>query len=541
MKLKIIHLLILSILSGLMLGVGFPFTGGVFPLMFIAFVPLLIINHQLNENKRKGRILIRFGLNYLTFLIFNAITVWWIYYASEEGMYMAVFANALLMAFVMGLFGFLSRQLEDNRGLFSFFVLWLGFEHVHYYWELSWPWLNIGHVFGTSPKLIQWYEYSGVAGGSMWILIVNIVVYIIIRNVFFKKESLKIQTPNILFLGLSIVIPIVSSLIIYYNYEEEENPVNIVIVQPNVEAHTEKFYTPVETQLAKMFSAAESAINDQTDIVVLPETAIPWSKNEENLEFHPHILAVKEFIKTHGDIPWIIGADTYKLFEGERGIACRDLGNGNCQENYNTALLVQSDMPLQIYHKSELVLGGEKLPFLDMFPFLAEYSVELGGTSGLLGIGEEPINFEAKGVDFAPLICYESVYGDLTSRFVRKGAGIICVITNDGWWRDTPGYKQHRMFSQIRAIENRRSVARSANTGISCFIDQRGEIISELGWNEYGTLSESINKNEEFTFFTKYESVIGRLSSFLSIAMVLFGLMTRLKKVEFVDKYFTRK
>ena len=99
MKLKAIHLILLSVLGGSLLGVSFPFTGGLFPLAFIAFIPFLIINYSLNENKRKGRFWIRFGCNYLGFIVFNAITTWWIYYASESGMYMAVLANSLLMVF----------------------------------------------------------------------------------------------------------------------------------------------------------------------------------------------------------------------------------------------------------------------------------------------------------------------------------------------------------------------------------------------------------------------------------------------------------
>lgn len=540
MKLKIVHLYLLAILSGLMLGLSYPFTGGLSPLAFIAFVPLLLLNYQLNQKKMKGRFWIRFSCHYLAFIIFNSITTWWIYYASASGVYMAILTNSLLMAFALGIFGFLSRQLGENKGLISFLVIWQAFEHVHYYWDLSWPWLNTGNVFGTYPKLIQWYEYSGVAGGTFWLLLVNVISYLLIRNLWFKKESMKVQTPIVLFLILAVVIPVSSSLLIYYRYEEKVNPVDVVVVQPNIGAHTEKFVLPVQIQLEKMFKAAETAVDQNTDLVVLPETAIPWPKDEEFLEGHPHILEVKNFIKSHHNVPWMIGADTFEKFDKWQSSASHQVSNV-WVESYNTALLVHGDMPSQKYHKAKLVLGGEKLPFIDMFPFLAEYSVELGGTAGLLGAGTEPKNFEAKGVLYAPLICYESVYGDYVAAFVRAGAEVLCVITNDGWWWDTPGYKQHRVFSQIRAIETRRSVARSANTGISCFIDQKGEIISELGWDEYGTLHEKINRNSEITFFTTYGSIIGRIACFLALALMLFGIVTRLKQFDFVAEKFKRK
>ncbi len=198
MKIGILSLLILSIVGGIGMGISFPFTGGLLPLAFVSFVPLLIINFQLNLQKR-GRFWLRFGLNYLYFLIFNYVTTWWIYYASEPGMFMAVFANSLLMTLPFFVGGFITRQLGEGRGLLAVMVLWMSFEYAHFFWELSWPWLNLGHILGNTPKLMQWYEYSGVTGGTCWILVINIFVYMIVRNLWIRKESWKIQSPILLF------------------------------------------------------------------------------------------------------------------------------------------------------------------------------------------------------------------------------------------------------------------------------------------------------------------------------------------------------
>lgn len=542
MQTKVKHLLIFSVLGGLMLGMSFPFVyadvpifswftipipGGIIPFVFIAFVPLFIINFQLND-KKKYRFLLRFGLNYLYFVVYNAVTTWWIYHASPEGVYMAVFANSLLMTLPFFFGGFITRQLGEARGLIAAIVLWLSFEYAHFYWELSWPWLNLGHVLGDSPKLIQWYEYSGVTGGSLWILVINAFVYLIVRNLWLRKESIKIQTPIFIFTFLALVIPISSSLFIYHNYEEKIDPVNIVIVQPNIESHYEKFSTSPQRQLNKMFLLAQAAITTETDIVICPETAIVNSLDESKIEDQIPIKYVKSFLDSNLNVPMLIGASSEVYFKEENSVASKPFANF-WYEEYNTACMIQVDLPTQLYHKSKLVLGPEKLPFAGMFPFLKDYAVELGGTSGVLGIGKEPLNLEASGLKFAPIICYESVYGEYVTQYTRAGADILTVITNDGWWQDTPGYKQHRMFSQIRAIENRRSVARSANTGISCFIDQRGEIISELGWNKAGTLQAEINKNTNFTFFVRFGDIIGRISLFLSLGLIIFAIVTYLK------------
>jgi len=542
MHIKRIHLLLLSLVGGSALGLSFPFTGGIFILAFVAFVPLIIINLELNKVK-KARFILRFGLNYLYFLVFNLITTWWIYNASEGGMYMAVLSNSLLMTLPFFFFGFSSRFLGENKGLLSLVVLWLSFEYAHYYWELSWPWLSFGHIFGDYPMLIQWYEYSGVTGGSLWVLLVNIGVYFLVRNTWLKKESWRIQAPILLVLSFVLFIPILSSLLIYFTYEEKIDPVEIVVVQPNLDPYEEKFILPLPDQLNLLMDLSKPLIDSNTDLILCPETAISRSVNEDRLEEESSIIVLKEFLRKNHNVNMLIGANSYRFFNEEHSLASNySEGAGAWYEGYNSAFLIDPNRPVQIYHKAKPVLGAEKVPFLGWFPSLKKYSVELGGTSSMIGLGEEPINFKAGQNNFAPLICYESVYGDYVSYFTAHGADILCVITNDGWWGDTPGYKQHRLFSRIRAIENRRSLARAANTGISCFIDQRGEVIAELGWDVEGAIAASLNRNQEITFFVRYGDVIGRISIFLTIAMLLYALTIFAKTTGLADKvHLTRK
>jgi apolipoprotein N-acyltransferase len=536
MDLKPAHLLALTLIGGLFLGISFPFTGSLFPLIFIGFIPVIIINIQLNKVKN-WRFIKRFGYNYLYFIIYNFITTWWIYHASEGGMYMAILCNSLLMTLPFFFFGFIHRFLGENKGLLALVVLWVSFEYCHYYWELSWPWLSFGNVFGDFPMLIQWYEYSGVTGGTLWVLCINILGYFIVRNLWIRKEELKFQTPIFLFYGLGIFVPIIISLSIYFSYEEKIDPVDMLVIQPNLNAYTEKFELPINDQLDIMFELAAKNVDSTTDLIVCPETAISVPVNEDKLDSEPSIIRIKEFLRQNNNVNMLIGADSYRVFKEENSLAAKFYPNINAWlESYNSAFLIDPNRPVQIYHKAKAVLGAEKVPFLSWFPSLKEYSVELGGTSGMIGLGEEPINMKSNGNLFAPLICYESVYGDYASYFTARGADIICVITNDGWWQDTPGYKQHRSFSQIRAIENRRSIARSANTGISCFIDQKGDIISEIGWDERGALKATLNKNLGITFFVRYGDVIGRISLFLTIALFLYAITIYAKTTGLAEK-----
>ncbi|MCK5169803.1 MAG: apolipoprotein N-acyltransferase, partial [Bacteroidales bacterium] len=116
-------------------------------------------------------------------------------------------------------------------------------------------------------------------------------------------------------------------------------------------------------------------------------------------------------------------------------------------------------------------------------------------------------------------------YGEFVTDYIKNGADFIFVITNDGWWGNTAGYKQHLNYSQLRAIETRRSIARSANTGISAFINQRGEILSRTQWWVRDAIKDTIKANTELTFYVKYGDYIGRLAGFLAIFIFLYAFV----------------
>ncbi len=534
MGIKFYNQLAILILSGILMAISFPATGNFFPIIFIAFAPVIWFNISINSTN-KFRFLKRFLGNYLFALTFNIAATWWIKNASFEGALMAFFANSLLMTLPFFFFGFFTRVLGENKGLISLLALWLSFEHIHHQWDLSWPWLSFGNAFGSQPWLIQWYEYSGIQGGTLWVLLSNIIVYMIFRNILERKENISVQTPNILALICVLAFPIASSLVIFYSYEEKVDPVNIVVIQPNLNPWNddftgpgEKFTKPLSQQLNKMFEMSSDHINAETDFVLFPETVLSRYMDESALDNMGAIFKMRDYCKTN-NVKVLCGADTYGVFNTQRSFPAIKRNNVWI-ENYNTALLIDESKPIDVYHKAKLVLGAEKLPFVDLFPFIAKWSVSLGGTAGILVGNKSPKIFNMGGTNVAPLICYESVYGEYVSKFTQLGAEILCVITNDGWWGDTPGYKQHLTFSQIRAIENRRSLARSANTGISCFINQKGEILEELGWDEEGALSMSINKSTTITFYMRYGDLIGRISEFLVIGIFLMAISNHIRK-----------
>lgn len=196
-------------------------------------------------------------------------------------------------------------------------------------------------------------------------------------------------------------------------------------------------------------------------------------------------------------------------------------------EVFNAAVQLDTSIYNEFYHKRKLVVGVETMPFAKYMSFLKDYTLELGGTFEGYGKQLHPTNFynPEKEIKIAPIICYESVYGDHVNEFVRDGAHFIFIMTNDGWWGDTPGYKQHMSYARLRAIETRRSVARCANTGVSGFINQRGDVHAYLPYWEKGALKGAVNKNEELTFYTKHGDFIGRVSWFLFWLTFVFTMV----------------
>ena len=146
--------------------------------------------------------------------------------------------------------------------------------------------------------------------------------------------------------------------------------------------------------------------------------------------------------------------------------------------------------------------------------------LDLGGISGSLGSENESYKFYINSYKLQPLICYESIYGD-----IQEGADLIIVITNDGWWKDTPGYKQHLSYARLRSIEKRKTIVRAANTGISAIINERGEILQNSEWNEISCLSANININQINTFYSVYGDYIGRISTFVAFMLLIISFV----------------
>lgn len=533
MNMKKSNLVYMSVISGILLIPAW-YSWGSGLILLVAFVPLLFAESILISNSSDYPKHYKFTLPFLAFFIWNALTIWWLKNASLPGMIFAVFFNSFILTIPFWLFSITHQKLGEGFGYFSYVFYWLGCEYLYLNAEISFTWLNLGNGFAHDIPLIQWYEITGVLGGSIWILLCNLFIFKMIRKQIFKS-SYKITFAEKAFLIILIIVPIIFSLFRFSTYKEKPDPYEIVVIQPNIDPYMKFNDISPDEQMNILLNLADSLVSQNTDYIVVPETFINNNLWLDQMASNPSIIQIREFLRSYPETKMIIGATTYKLYPDDDSLShtARPFHNNTYYDSYNSALQIDSTRNIQVYHKSQLVVGVEKMPYPQYFKFLQKIMLRLGGTFRSHGTQEyrECLVSPQDGLRIAPVICYESVFGEYVTDYINQcGADMIFVITNDGWWGDTPGYIQHNSFSCLRAVETRRSIARSANTGISCFINQKGEVHQATGWWVRSAIKETLNANNKKTFYVRNGDYIGRISTFCGIFLILYTLVKILQQ-----------
>lgn len=525
------YLLSLALISGLLLWLGWPTTSFNF-LLWVGMIPLLMIEEKIVQRKGGWHF---FLLIFLSFLIWNTGTTWWIFYASPVGSIFTILSNSLLMCIPLILFRTTKQRTGNKIGYASFIIYWIAFEFIHLRWDLSWPWLTLGNGLASTPKWIQWYEYTGILGGSAWILLINLFLFLGL----FKRSSARKRNTQITTAFLLIIIPLIVSYSLYMEYEEKGVKIEVAVVQPNIDPYTEKFsdsekFIPFDKQIDRFISLSRKKTTDKTSFLLWPETAIDGLFYESDIQSYPLIQKIITYKKQYPDLCLLTGITSYITYPDGKSASATASYHENIgyYDQFNTAIQFDEKDSVVFYHKSKLVPGVEMMPYPQVFKFLNKLSIGLGGTSGQLGRQKERTVFfsKKKPIGYAPVICYESIYGDFVTDYIKKGAQFIFIITNDGWWENTPGHRQHLLYGRLRAIETRRSIARSANTGISAFINQRGDIIQRTNYWEQAVISQALYSNTILTFYTLHGDYLGRLACGLALVILLFIILKILVK-----------
>lgn len=519
------HPLGMSIIGALLLWVAWP-TSSLFPLLFVGMSFLLIAAKRMIDAKKKGPVY--FFTLFLSLLLWNILTTAWIKNATWAGMIMAVVGNSLLMYLPFLVFRWTHKSKAQKIAPFVFLCCWLAYEYLHHNWSLSWPWITLGNGMAEFPSLIQWYEYTGTAGGSLWILGLNLLFY-------GGMEKKKFSSKRTVSIGALMLLPMLWSWLITLKYDElPAKSVEVVLLQPNFNTYTQKSswgsdYIPPRQQLAKMIAASKEQLTQNTSFLVWPETALIGAYIESKFTKEYTYRVLDTFLLNYPKLTLISGIDSYEY--------CKDQENPTqyaaynrimgFYESYNSALMMNTDT-FAFYHKSKFVPGAEQVPF----PWLIKpLETLLGGVGFGHYFGQEKQTpfFSKSGVGVTPAICYESIYGEHLSHFVQNGADLHLVVTNDDWWHDTEGHRQHYEYARLRAIETRTPVARSANTGFSGFFDILGQDSQKTTYRTPACIKQNVPLYDYETVYLKHGDYIGRTAAFLSCIFLISVVVKRIK------------
>ena len=497
-------------------------------LSLIAFVPLFYLDKKLQGPEIRHP----FWYYYAAFLLFNIATTFWIWFVSGAGAIAAILLNALQMAAVFALYRWGSRIIRrrvanpltaEALSLVFFAMTWTAWEHVYFDIELSWPWLSLGNAFATTTRLVQWYEITGAVGGTVWILLCNILVFLTLDSRTAKARRWLCTAST-----LAVFLPILCSEIRYATYRESDDPLEVVVLQPNIDPFHKYGVKPQASLDERLTVLMEQQVTPETRYIITPET-FTYNIDIDQPDSHPSIVQYRTFLQSHRDVSLLLGALTYRRYEAtaKPTRSARPAGDGKWVDLFNTALVMDADTIFGSYVKSKLVPGVEIIPYENALPFLGKIVKQFGGSSNSYGtLGEMESIPGRDGHRLGAMICYESVYGDWSRVATKKGANFLAVITNDGWWGDTPGYRQHFNYARLRAIENRRDIVQAANTGTSGLIDQRGDVHFKTGWWVETAFRGVINANDAQTPFVRHGDIAGRTCAvvfMLLLAVLLIG------------------
>ena len=527
--------LALGILSGILLGFSFP----PFHIEGIAFVALIPFLYALEGATSYREIL---KLTYFSFLAFNIIAIYWIGgWNKQTDPFMMIGGGALVVGhplfFVVPmLFYYFVRRKFGKHALLLFPFVYLTFEYLHSITQFAFPWLTLGYSQSYNLPDIQFASFTGLFGVSLQLLIVNsLLAYALIRWMESPNPKIKTIAWPVSVALLFVVIPEIYGIAVLSGarLSNFKKHMRVTIIQPNINPYAKWEGSPSDIMRAYERETYK-ALHHKADLVVWPETAIPFYIFLPQFSFFRSEL--QTFVDTTG-ISLLSGvplAHYYKDSSEAQPSSHYDEFMNEYYDAYNGAALF---MPYvhryQTYGKIILVPFAERLPYANHLSFLIKPLKWGVGISNWARGTDTTVFRLANGTRFSTAICYESVFPGYVREFAKKGADFLVIITNDGWYGNTSGPYQHAAYAIMRAVENRRAVVRSANTGISEFIDPYGRYIGEP--TKYGviaTLTENIPLNSKVTFYSENGNWIAHIAEIVSVASILIGLFLKFKNKE---------
>ncbi|MBN1541877.1 apolipoprotein N-acyltransferase [candidate division KSB1 bacterium] len=524
MKIK----LFLSILTGILFALSFPpFRSGF--LAYGALIPLfyLLRNQSLKETLRWG---------YLTGLFIYCGTLFWIGYVTMPGL---IGALLVLPLYIM-LYSFIQRLILirfPHKGFLFLPFVWTAIEYLQSFGDIAFPWVYLGYTQSYYLPIIQFAEYTSVFGVSFWVVCLNVLLY----ELLFGFSGRSHRKLFLWILPILFFLPLLFGVWVLAHAPAPTDSVRIALIQGNIDPF-EKWNPQNNERIFSTYdSLTRSALQHNPDLIVWPETATPFYLRSE----YRYQQMIRHWVDGH-QVPLLTGSIDYEYSQGR-------------QHYFNSALMIRpNELNLAVYAKMRLVPFSEKVPFSDFLPvaFLRDWLMQTPLGVGDYSRGNRYTLFqltndfnaesmqEKRGAVFGVPICYESAFPDLVRRFVKRGATFLVVITNDAWFGRTSAPFQHQQISVLRAVETRKSIARCANTGISCFIDPYGRTRASTPLFQTATVVENLELCHSSTVYVRYGNIFAAFCLCIASLVLLTALIRfrslRIRAVDGTSEFTNR-
>ncbi|MBM3162628.1 MAG: apolipoprotein N-acyltransferase [Chlorobi bacterium] len=515
---------LLPLLGGVLLGISFPS----YPfirlelLAWIALAPLLL-SLQEEESFAKAYRKVWFCM-----LIFSSITLWWVCLATLPGGLLTILAQSFFLTAPFIAFLLVKRRKGFRPALFSLPFFWTAWEWAYMQQDLSLGWLTLGNSQAHLTGMIQYADITGVWGISFWLLSFNVLAVLV------WSEKRRGAVPRRLLVAMTVLVvaPLLYAWAVFRDPRagaDTSGSVRVALVQPDIDPFRKwQRYNIADIMEIHYLLTSRTVLQDAPELVIWPETAIPFQILDSTYSGYLQSLRLSlrewrvSLLSGFSDIEYYHPDSA----EVKSGRAKYDSTSSRFFQTYNASMLLTPDFRKpQIYHKIRLVPFAERVPYVEYFPWLDRFTFSLAGiTSWGKGTRSTIMEFDSRSngrVKTANLICYESIFPGLVSEFVRNGAEFLTLVTNDGWYATSYGPYQHAAIAKLRCIENRRALARCANTGITAFIDRFGRVYREIPWWEERTLAADVPLENRLTFYTRYPDLFPKVLSVLSAALIV--------------------
>ena len=479
--------------------------------IFLAFVPII-------DFASHSKLAVKGIIQLLLYLFtWNYIVTYWLCDIDFKKGILVFFLNSLLMSipFLATIFSCSRMQIKSKNLCFGIFLLyWIAFEYFHHLWDLSWPWLTIGNVFASKPVFVNWYFYTGVMGGSVWILVVNFLVYKLMMH-WRENDFLILARKSIIIIVIIIGVPIIFSLFGTSNYKKNTTKRAVIITT----SFTSKNSLPDADKLDKIFFLLNNDYLSKADYLIIPELFL----NQINRRYFKNsslYIKIKKITESYPNLKIVIGANLIE--ETAAGKRLMKYRNSYLRYNsYNVAICIDSSFHIPVKQKKIFIPFEEFIPA--PFSFInymsSDYSFDTDNNDSFV--------YDSLGSSFLTLICYEGINTSFVAKKISNSDKFIVMLASEAFFNgNTDGMKQYLNIARLRAIETGKYLIKVSNSGISAVINPKGQYefisfanghnkISIVGFNEIGGLS----------FYVRLRAIPGKIIIITSLGLILVSLI----------------